>query len=85
MRFKHQALLLAVVAVTVAALVRALEGFEDHPEYGDRQLIEGGFRDGDLLVATRKGAWLFGSDRARDGRGSRRERTREPLYGRDRA
>lgn len=38
-----------------SALVRALEGFEDHPEYGEKQLLEGGFGDGDLLVAASEG------------------------------
>jgi N-acetylmuramic acid 6-phosphate etherase len=38
-----------------AALVRAVEGFEDHPEYGEKQLLEGRFRDGDLLVAASEG------------------------------
>lgn len=38
-----------------AALVRALEGFEDHPEYGERQLADARFRDGDLLVAASEG------------------------------
>ena len=37
------------------ALVKAIEDFEDHPEYGARQLNELGFRDGDLLVAITEG------------------------------
>jgi len=37
------------------ALVRSIENFEDHPEYGERQLFELGFRDGDLLVAITEG------------------------------
>lgn len=37
------------------AVVKAIEDFEDHPEYGDRQLRELGFRDGDLLVAITEG------------------------------
>lgn len=38
-----------------SALARALEGFEDHPEYGARQLSDARFRDGDLLVAASEG------------------------------
>lgn len=37
------------------AVVKAIEDFEDHAEYGDRQLRELGFRDGDLLVAITEG------------------------------
>lgn len=37
------------------ALIKAIETFEDHPEYGARQLEELGFVDGDLLIATTEG------------------------------
>jgi len=37
------------------ALIRSIEGFEDHPEFGSRQLAESGFADGDLLVACTEG------------------------------
>ncbi|WP_395736975.1 SIS domain-containing protein [Prosthecobacter sp.] len=37
------------------ALIKAIETFEDHPEYGARQLEELGFGDGDLLLATTEG------------------------------
>ncbi len=37
------------------ALIRSIESFEDHPEYGERQLLELGFRAGDLLIATTEG------------------------------
>jgi N-acetylmuramic acid 6-phosphate etherase len=37
------------------ALVHSIENFEDHPEYGARQLREIGFREGDLLVSTTEG------------------------------
>ena len=37
------------------ALIRSIENFEDFPDYGGRQLIESGFRDGDLLVGTTEG------------------------------
>jgi N-acetylmuramic acid 6-phosphate etherase len=33
------------------ALIKAIETFEDHPEYGARQLEELGFVEGDLLIA----------------------------------
>lgn len=38
-----------------AALVRAIEGFEDHPEFGARQLDELGFGQGDLFVGVTEG------------------------------
>lgn len=37
------------------ALVRSIENFEDHPEFGARMLNEAGFREGDLLVASTEG------------------------------
>ncbi|HEY1052904.1 MAG TPA: SIS domain-containing protein [Prosthecobacter sp.] len=37
------------------ALIKAIETFEDHPEYGARQLEELGFQQGDLLIATTEG------------------------------
>lgn len=37
------------------ALVRSIENFEDHPEYGARQLRDLGFSKNDLLVATTEG------------------------------
>jgi N-acetylmuramic acid 6-phosphate etherase len=37
------------------ALIRSIENFEDFPSYGARQLVESGFKDGDLLVATTEG------------------------------
>jgi N-acetylmuramic acid 6-phosphate etherase len=37
------------------ALIRSIENFEDYPAYGARQLIEAGFKDGDLLVCTTEG------------------------------
>jgi N-acetylmuramic acid 6-phosphate etherase len=37
------------------ALIRSIEGFEDHPEYGARQLTELGFREGDLLAGVTEG------------------------------
>ncbi|MFQ5701833.1 MAG: hypothetical protein ACE5HU_08325 [Acidobacteriota bacterium] len=37
------------------ALVEALEGFEDHPDYGARHLQEMGFVEGDLLIGCTEG------------------------------
>lgn len=37
------------------ALIKAIENFEDHPEYGARQLDELGFADGDLLISSTEG------------------------------
>ncbi|HRH97022.1 MAG TPA: SIS domain-containing protein [Prosthecobacter sp.] len=37
------------------ALIKAIETFEDHPEYGARQLEELGFAQGDLLIASTEG------------------------------
>lgn len=37
------------------ALIKSIEDFEDHPEYGARQLEELGFAAGDLLIATTEG------------------------------
>lgn len=38
-----------------AALIRSLEGFEDRPDYGRRQLEELGFSENDLLVGITEG------------------------------
>lgn len=37
------------------ALVKSIENFEDHPEYGARQLLELGFNENDLLVSCTEG------------------------------
>lgn len=37
------------------ALVHAIEGFEDHPEFGARQLLQLGFSENDLLICTTEG------------------------------
>ncbi|MBN1156177.1 hypothetical protein JXA85_01040 [Candidatus Woesearchaeota archaeon] len=37
------------------ALIRSIENFEDHPEYGARQLKELGYINGDLLISTTEG------------------------------
>lgn len=37
------------------ALIKSIESFEDHPEYGAKQLEELGFKDGDLLISCTEG------------------------------
>jgi N-acetylmuramic acid 6-phosphate etherase len=37
------------------ALTKTIEKFEDFPEFGERQLLELGFTDGDLLISTTEG------------------------------
>lgn len=37
------------------ALIRSIENFEDFPQYGARQLLEAGFKAGDLLIGTTEG------------------------------
>lgn len=37
------------------ALIKSIENFEDHPDYGERQLMELAFQDGDLLLAITEG------------------------------
>ncbi len=55
---------IAFMAGGDVALIRAVEKFEDHPEYGARQLEELGFREGDLLIASTEGGetpWVIGA------------------------
>jgi N-acetylmuramic acid 6-phosphate etherase len=37
------------------ALIHSVEKFEDFPEFGERQLLELGFREGDLLISCTEG------------------------------
>lgn len=37
------------------ALIHSVEKFEDFPEFGERQLMELGFQEGDLLISTTEG------------------------------
>ncbi len=37
------------------ALVKSIENFEDHPEYGSRQLLELGFTENDMLISCTEG------------------------------
>jgi len=57
-----------------AALIRSIEGFEDHPDYGARQLRERGFRGDDLLIACTEGGetpWVIGAAEAAADAGGR--------------
>lgn len=38
-----------------AALIRSIERFEDRPDYGERQLLDLGFAEGDLLISSTEG------------------------------
>lgn len=38
-----------------AALIKSIENFEDHPEFGARQLEELGYKNGDLLIGATEG------------------------------
>jgi N-acetylmuramic acid 6-phosphate etherase len=46
---------IAFMAGGDVALIRSIEDFEDHPEYGVRQVRELGFTDGDLLIGCTEG------------------------------
>ena len=37
------------------ALIHSVEKFEDYPEFGERQLLELGFREGDMLISSTEG------------------------------
>ncbi|RPJ75571.1 MAG: hypothetical protein EHM20_08725, partial [Alphaproteobacteria bacterium] len=37
------------------ALIHSVEKFEDYPEFGERQLMELGFREGDMLISCTEG------------------------------
>lgn len=52
---KEKDQVLSFMAGGDVALIHSIEKFEDFPEFGERQLVELGFRDGDLLVATTEG------------------------------
>jgi N-acetylmuramic acid 6-phosphate etherase len=52
---KSQDQVRAFMAGGDTALVHALEGFEDYPAYGERQLMELGFQAGDLLISCTEG------------------------------
>lgn len=43
---------IAFMAGGDAALIKSIEDFEDHPEFAQQQLVELGFRQGDLLIGS---------------------------------
>ena len=46
------------------ALISSIEKFEDYPDFGSRQLMELGFKEGDLLLASTEGGetpWVIGA------------------------
>ena len=47
--------IIGFMAGGAAALIKSIENFEDHPEYGARQLRELGFGKDDLLISTTEG------------------------------
>lgn len=51
----HEHSFQALMAGGDFALVKSVENFEDHPEYGERHLRDLGFKNGDLLVAISEG------------------------------
>lgn len=53
--FKNDDRVTAFMAGGDMALVHSLEGFEDYPEYGARQLMELGFTENDLLISSTEG------------------------------
>lgn len=60
----HEDSVRAFMAGGDLALIKAIETFEDHPEYGARQLEELGFEDGDLLISPTEGGetpWVIGA------------------------
>ena len=54
-RSSHADRVVGLMAGGDVALVKAIEGFEDFPDYGARHLLELGFSDGDLLISTTEG------------------------------
>lgn len=46
------------------ALIKSVEDFEDHPEFGVEQIKELGFSENDLLIASTEGGetpWVIGT------------------------
>jgi N-acetylmuramic acid 6-phosphate etherase len=52
---KHRDSIISFMAGGDVALINSIESFEDHPEFGARQLKELGFKDGDLLISCTEG------------------------------
>ncbi len=51
----HQGQIISFMAGGDFALIRSVESFEDHASYGARQLMDLGFKQGDLLLAITEG------------------------------
>jgi len=51
----HKESVIGLMAGGDSALIKAIEDFEDHPEYAHRHLMDLGFKDGDLLVGSSEG------------------------------
>ncbi len=61
-KYAHK--VVAFMAGGDAALIRSIEAFEDHPEFGARQLQELKFGKNDLLIASTEGGetpWVIGA------------------------
>lgn len=69
---------IALMAGGDAALVKSVEHFEDHPEFGERHLRELGFGSGDLLIASTEGGetpYVIGAAQA-----AARDSKRKPFF-----
>ncbi|MCP4912093.1 MAG: hypothetical protein GY909_03150 [Oligoflexia bacterium] len=51
----HSEKVISFMAGGDVALIRSIEKFEDYPEYGERQLLDLGFTENDLLIAITEG------------------------------
>ncbi|WP_372655148.1 hypothetical protein [Halobacteriovorax sp.] len=51
----HKGRVLSFMAGGDVALIHSIENFEDHPDYGERQLSDLGFCESDLLIAITEG------------------------------
>ena len=51
----HKESVIGLMAGGDSALIKAIEDFEDHPEYARHHLMDLGFKDGDLLVGSSEG------------------------------
>ena len=54
-QFPHKDNVFAFMAGGDFALIKSVESFEDQTSYGERQLMELGFKEGDLLIASTEG------------------------------
>jgi N-acetylmuramic acid 6-phosphate etherase len=54
-RFDLRDRIISFMAGGDVALIHSVEKFEDFPDFGERQLLELGFKDGDLLISCTEG------------------------------